>query len=412
MTKDGGTLPPSFVRFWTGDAVSAFGTYITLLAIQTIVVLTLDGDATAVGWVNAARWAPYLVLGLLVGALVDRVRRRPVLVVTDLAQALLLITIPVAWARDALSMPLVLIVVACSGAISLVNGAASMSFIPRLVPRAQLQRAHARIDGADAVAQNAGPALGGLLVTLIGAPFVVLIDAATYVFSAVMIASIRIDEPAREGDAERTHLWHEIVEGVRWIYRGSSLRTLALATHVWFAANAVVVTVVAPYALLVLDLSAFQLGLSVSAAGAGSVVGALTSTACGRRLGTGGAVIAAHSVTTVGVAVMALAGLGTSGWAALGVLAVGQAMHGFAIGLSNSHEMAYRQSVTPDRLQGRTNTTMRSLNRAVIVVVAPLSGLLADALGMRFALWLAVAVFLVPVLMLAASPFRHARLDS
>lgn len=414
MTTNASSAPPfpsrDFRRFWWGETVSSFGSYVTLLALQTVVVLTLDGTAQDVGWLNSARWLPYLVLGLVVGALVDRHRRRPVMVVTDLAQAALLGVIPVAWALDALSMPLLLVVVACYGAASLVNGAASTSFVPRLVAREHLQRAHARLDGADAVAQTAGPALAGLLVKLVGPPLTVLVDAATYLFSAVAVLTLRVAEPAPAPTAT-PNIVREIRDGVRWVYRTSGLAVLASSAHVWFAANAVVGAVLAPYALLTLGLSPLQFGVAASLAGVGGVVGAVTTTAGGRRLGTGGAVIAARVVTTVGVVAMLLAGVGTSGWAATAVLGLGQACYGFSIGFSNSHEESYRQTLTPDEMLGRTVTTMRSFNRAVIVVVAPLGGFLADQAGNRAALGVAVIVFVVAVVILAASPFRSVRSD-
>ncbi len=103
---------------------------------------------------------------------------------------------------------------------------------------------------------------------------------------------------------------------------------------------------------------------------------------------------------------MATAGLGTSGWAAVAVLGAGSAGHGWAMGLSNSHEMSYRQRLTPDELQARVNTTMRSFNRAVIVVVAPVAGFLADQFGLRPALLFSAAVFAVSAAILAASPLR------
>ena len=326
-----------FNRFWRGETVSAFGTYVTLLALQTLVVLTLDGTAQDVGWLSSARWLPYLLLGLVVGALVDRRRRRPVMITTDFLRAALLASIPAAWAMDVLSMPLLLAVVVCYGAASLVNDAASQSFMPRLVPRASLQRAHARIDGADAVAQTAGPALAGVLVKVVGAPLAVLVDAATYVFSAAAVLTLRIQEPA-PSPAATASLRREIREGVHWVYRGSGLAVLASATHVWFAANAVLGAVLAPYALRTLGLSPLQFGLATALAGAGGFVGATTTTAGGRRLGTGGAVITAHLVTTTGVALVALAGLGTADRSAAAVLALGQACHGFGIGFSNSRD--------------------------------------------------------------------------
>jgi MFS family permease len=397
-----------FTRFWAGESVSSFGSYVTALALQTLVVLTLDGTAQDVGWVNSARWLPYLVLGLVVGALVDRVRRRPVMVATDLSRAALLVAIPVAHALDVLSLPLLMVVVVCFGAMSLVNDAASMSFITRLVPREHLQQAHSRIDGADGVAQTAGPATAGVLVKLVGAPFAVLVDAATFLFSAVAVLSLRVVEPAPE-PSPTPNVWREIRAGVGWVYHGSALTVLAITTHIWFAANAVLGAVLAPYALVTLGLNPFQFGLAAALLGVGGVLGAATSGAGGRMLGTGGAVIFAHLATTVGVLLMAVAGLGTSGWAAVSVLAAGQLCHGFAIGFSNSHEMSFQQAQTPDAFQARMNITKRSFNRAVIVVFAPLGGLLAVHAGNRAALLAAAVVFAAVVLVLAVSPFRSAR---
>lgn len=402
--------PPGFRRFWAGEAVSGLGSYVTLLALQTLVVLDLGGGATEVGWVSSARWLPYLLAGLLVGALVDRVRRRPVMITSDLARAAVLLMIPAAWAADLLTLPLLVVLVACFGAASLVNDAASMAFLPRLVPRVHLQRAHARIDGADAVAQTAGPALGGLLVRLIGAPLAVLADAVTYVFSAVMVATTRVDEPRDQAGGPVPSLRREISEGVRWVYGGSGLARLAVATHVWFAANAMVLVVLPVWALVELGLSPATFGLTTAAAGVGALLGASLSTAAGRRLGTGGAIIAAHAVITVAVVVVATAGAGTGTVLAPVLLGVGQGLYGFAMGLSNSHEMTFRQALTPDVLQARTNTTMRSFNRGVVVVVSPLAGLLADRLGLTSALVIAAVIFASTVLMLLASPFRHARI--
>ena len=405
--------PPGFRRFWAGEAVSAFGNYVTLLALQTLVVLTLEGTATQVGWVSSARWLPYLVVGLVVGALVDRRRRRPVMIATDLTRAVLLTAIPVAWATGVLSLPLLLVIVCAFGTASLINDAASMAFLPRLVPGEHLQRAHARIDGADAAAQTSGPALAGLLVNLVGAPFAVLVNAGTYLVSAVTVATLDTKEPAPGvATVVAPDLRREIREGVRWVYGGSALTTLAISTHTWFMANATVSVVVAPFALLELDLNPFQFGVVTGVAGVGALAGVALTSVTGRRVGTGGAIMVAYAASSVGVLVMAMSGFGTSGWAAAAVLGAGFACHGFGMGVGNSHEMSYRQRVTPDALQARVNTTMRSFNRAVIVVVAPLAGLLADRLGIRPALFFAAVVFAVAVAILAAAPPLRATADA
>lgn len=410
--SSGGGLAAEFSRFWWGEAVSGFGSAVTLLALQTLVVVTLRGSAVQVGWLNSARWLPYMVLGLVVGALVDRARRRPVMMATDLTRGVLLALIPLAWALGLLAFPLLLVLVVLFGTASLINDAASMSFMPRLVSRAHLQRAHARLDGADAVAQTAGPAVAGVLIRVIGAPLAVLVDAVTYLFSAAMVASLRgVVEPAAEPSATRSirGLVGEIREGAVWVYAGSGLGRLAVATHVWFAAQAVLLVVIAPYAFIQLRLSPFALGLVLAVGGVGALTGATFSTAVGNRLGTGGAIICSYAVSAVGALIMVAAGLAPTGWTAAAVLGAGQFCHGWAMGLGNSHEMSYRQVLTPDALQARTNTTMRSLNRAVIVVVSPIAGLLADSVGFGQTLVFAVVIFAASAILLALSPFRRAR---
>ncbi len=399
----------SFLLYWRANAVSAFGTYITLLALQTLVVVSLHGSATQVGWLNAARWLPYLVVGIVVGALVDRHPRRPILVTTDLVQAGLLASIPLLWWADLLSFPVLLVIVMAYGTAAVINGAAAMSFLPRLVQRRHLQRAHARGDGADAVAMSAGPALGGLLVGALGAPLAVLVDAATYLYSAVTLGRIGASEPASRSDITVRKVVLEIREGLRWIYRGSGLTTVAVATHGWFIGNAIVGVVVAPYALATLDLTPYEFGLIGALGGIGAVVGAAVTTRVGLLLGTGPTIIACHAITTASVLVMVAAGSTSHPWASVAVLGTGQGLYGLAMGMSNSHEMSFRQLLTPDELQARTNTTLRSLNRAVMVVVAPFAGIAADHWGIRPTLLVATAVFAVVTGGLALSSFRSVR---
>jgi hypothetical protein len=306
-------------------------------------------------------------------------------------------------------MPTVLVVVMAYGTASVVNGAAAMSFLPRLVPSRHLQRAHARGDGADAAAMSAGPALGGLLVGALGAPLAVLVDAATYLYSALTLSRIDVTEPPPKGGATAKALVLEIREGIRWVYRGSGLITLALATHAWVVGNAVVGVVLAPYALGELDLTPAQFGIIGALGGLGALAGAAITTRVGLWLGTGRTIIARHLITTGGVLVMVAAGAPSHAWASVAVLGAGQGLYGLAMGMSNSHEMSYRQLVTPDELQARTNTSLRSLNRAVMVIAAPLAGILAAAWGIRPTLLVGAAVFALVALGLAATSFRTVR---
>lgn len=396
----------SFTLYWRAVAVSGFGTYVTLFALQALVVLTLDGTASDVGWLNAARWLPYLAVGLVVGALVDGRRRLPLMIGTDLLQAVLLLTVPLLWWLDVLSMPLLLVVVVAYGTTAVVGNAAEMSLLPRLVGRTDLQPAHARIDGADAVSSTAGPALGGLLVSVVGAPLTVVLDSLTYLWSALTLSRIDHDEPPPRTGLTARELVSDIVDGVRWAYGRSGLATLAVATHGWFVAHAIVGVVLAPYAFLTLDLSAAEFGVVGAVGGVGAVLGAVVTTRVGRLLGTGWTIIACHAITTLAVVVLLLAASSPSPAVVLGI---GQWLYGLAMGMSNSHEMSYRQLVTPDELQARTNTTLRSLNRAVVVVVSPLAGLAADRWGITPVWGVAIGVFALVTVGLALTPFRGAR---
>ena len=407
MTGTDPVASKAFARYWRAGAVSGLGTYVTLFSLQALVVLVLHGTATEVGWLNAARWLPYLVLGLVVGALVDGRRRLPLMVGTDLVQAALLVSIPVLWWLGRLSLPVLLAIVVLTGAAAVVNGAAEMSFLPRLVEPSHLQPAHARVDGADAAASTAGPALGGVLVSAVGAPFAVLVDSLTYVYSALTLRRIRVEEPASRSGVTVRGLLGEISEGIRWVYRSSGLATIAVATHGWFVGNAIVGVVLAPYVLLTLDLTALEFGIAGAVGGVGAVAGALVTTRVGRRLGTGRTIITCHAITTAGVIVMV--GAGRAPVEPIVLVLVGQLLYGLAMGMSNSHEMSYRQLVTPDALQARTNTTLRSFNRAIAMAVAPAAGVLADSWGIRPTLLLAAGVFALVALGLAASPFRTVR---
>ncbi|MET3807247.1 MFS family permease [Nakamurella sp. UYEF19] len=396
-----------FRRFWVASSVSAFGTYVTTVALQVLVVDDLGGSATEVGLVNAARWAPYLLVGLLVGVLTDRLRRRPVLVVTDLGRAVVLAGIPLLAVLDRLTLPALLVLVAVLGLLSLGNDAAHQSFLPRLVPRSGLSRANARLQQSDAAAQTSGPALGGLLVALLGAPLAVLVDAASYLLSGVLTASIRTVELVPE--REQRHLRRELVEGVRWVYRHRTLAPLAWSTHAWFLFFSVLGAVYAPFVLTTLGRSPLALGITLALAGVGGLVGVTASARVTAHVGLFGTMATGRLAEATGIAVIATAVVAPE--AALVLLGAGQLLVGLGLGVEGPVDITYRQAITPDRLQGRMNTTMRSANRSVIVLAAPLGGLLADRAGPGVALAVSATGIALTVIALSQTGFRTAHLD-
>ena len=396
-----------YARLWWASSVSDFGTYITQLAIQVLIVVDLRGSAADVGLVSGARWLPYMLFGLVAGVLVDRVRRRPVLVLADLARGALLLLIPLLALSHRLSIFALAGFMTVFGLFALVGDAAAQAFVPRLVPAPLLTRAHARLDQSSAVAQTSGPALAGGLVALVGAPWAVVVDAASYLFSALMLATIRIDEPRPEPRG-RGLLGRDIAEGLRWVYRHPTLAPFALNTHAWFICSGVAGAILAPFVLRTVQLSPLALGVALSMAGVGGLAGSLMASQLGARFGAGRTIVACRALDAAAFLVIALTPLGLAGWLVLGL---GQLLFGLSLGASNANEMGYRQSVTPDRLQGRMNATMRSINRAMIVVAAPLGGLLADRIGYRPALWAVAAGFAAVSLWLGLSRFGAARIE-
>ncbi|GAV41572.1 putative bacilysin exporter BacE [Streptomyces acidiscabies] len=398
---------PGYPRFWTAFAVSAFGSQVTGLALQILVAVTLSASATEVGVVNAVRWLPYLLFGLVAGVLVDRWRRKPVMVGTDLARGVVLALIPVLYGLDLLTITTLCVVVFASGVLSLLFDAASQSFVPRLVPETQLNSAYARTEQASAVAGSAGPLIAGALVRWLGAPLAVLVDAASYVVSGLLLATLKADDPVPE-KGERRGLIGELREGIQWVYRHRTLAPIALTSHAMLLFNSMVSTVFVVFALRELHVGGFGLGLTYACAAMGSVLGGAISGRTARRLDVGPTLIAFRIVAAVGWLPIPLAQQGT--WA-LPAICLAFFTVSFAISVESPVELAYRQSVTPDRLRGRMNATIRSFNWGMAAVGAPVGGLLADGVSYRFALWVGIAGAVAQSIALAFSRVREAKED-
>lgn len=403
---------PGFVKFWWAASVSEFGTYVTSVAMAVLIKYQLHGTASDQGWVTAARWLPYAVFGLLAGVLIDRVRRRPVQVSADLARAVLLTAISVFALTGDLSIAALAAMIAIFGLASLAGDAASLAFLPRIVPADHLTRAHARIDQSSALAQTSGPALAGGILFLIGAPLALLVDGASYLFSGLVLLTIRVHEPLPPR-ASRRRIRTEMAEGLRWIYRHPTLAPLALSGHFWFLCWGIS-GVVLPF--FVLDtarlgtaaLDTLALGIAGSLAGIGALIGSLFAFRLGLRFGAGRVVVICRAVMPVAYLTFALA---SPTWPGRVLIGLGHLLIGLAMGAENANEMGYQQTVTPDALQGRMNATKRSINRAVLVIAAPAGGMLAVTLGYRPTMVIIGAGFAAGALALGLSPFWSARLE-
>jgi len=396
---------PGYVRFLTASAVSAFGSQVTGLALQILTAVTLSASATEVGIVNAARWVPYLLFGLMAGVVVDRWRRKPMMVATDLGRAALLGAIPVLYALDRLSIPALCTFVFAFGMLSLLFEAANQSYVPQLVPKELLNAGYARVQQADAVAGSTGPLLAGALIKIMGAPLAVLVDALTYLISGLLLASVKAPDPVPDRGARRG-LGSELREGVAWVYRHRTLASIALTSHAMLLFNSMVTTVFVVFALHSLKIGEFGLGVTYACASVGVVLGGALSGRVARRLDVGATLITFRLLAAIGWLPLVLAERGP--WA-LASVSLGFFLVSLAIGVESPVEMSYRQAVTPDHLRGRMNATIRSMNWGMVAVGAPLGGVLADQVSYRFALWIGLSGAVIQALALAVSRTRTAR---
>lgn len=418
---------PAFVRFWLASTVSDFGTYITTLALSVLILVTMNGTPLDQGLVNAARWTPYLLFGLVAGVWIDRFPRRTVLIGGDLGRGLILTGVCVTAVTGALSVPTLIILMFTFGTLALTSDAAYQSFIPQLVPRSLLIKANARLQQSDTVAQTTGSAVAGGLVAFVTAPIALLVDAASFFFSAAVL--LTLERPSGQPPVRsKQRLRHKVGEGLRWVYGHTHLAPLAWSTHIWFIGSAILGAVLPTVILNNLRLGALGLGLVIGCSGIGAVIGTTLSTRLGHRWGTGNAMVAARLAQPFAIALVALAPLAAGGahagetygsplhwpeelWAAFALAAFGQLLFGMAMGVEGPLEMGYQQAVTPDRLIARMSATRRSLNRGMIVIGAPLGGLIATVAGTDTALWAAAVFLLLASLVLLFSRFREARIE-
>lgn len=397
---------PDFVKLWTGQTVSKFGSHITGVALPLTAVLTLSATPAQMGVLAALGSLPVLLLGLPAGAWVDRLRRRPLLIAADVGRAVLLLSIPIAALLHTLRIEQLYLVALLTGALTVFFDVADPAFLPTIVPPEQLVEGNSTLGAGTSVAEIAGPTLAGGLVQWLSAPFAITIDAASFIFSALCLGAVRAREPEPARAAERQHIGVEIVEGLRVVLRQPLLRALAgtMATFTFF--GNFIGTLYMIYIVRVLYVPAAAVGVLIGLGGVGALVGALLAAPVTRRLGVGKTLIVAMAFYGVTGLVIPLAGGPT--FVAVGMLAAGQLIGDIAISVYLINDVSLRQSVIPSFMLGRANASMQVLERGIGPLGALLAGILGGSvlLGMRGTILIGVLGVIISSLWLVFSPVR------
>ena len=410
----GGLLrDPDFAKLWTAETVSQLGTQVSQLAIPFVAIEILRASTFEVALLNVVDFLPFLLVGLPAGVWVDRMRRRPVMIAGDLGRAAALATIPLAFAVGVLSVVQLYVVGFVVGVLTVFFDVAYQSYLPSLVARDRLQEGNAKLEISRAGAQVVGPGLAGVLIGILQAPLAVVLDALSFLGSAFFLLLIRRPEPAPERHHEeglpKPGMRHEMAEGLRYVLGHAYLKNIAACTATSNLFGTAAGAVLLVFLVRELGMDAASIGLAFSVGATGALLGAFLANRISRRLGVGPTIIAFAAIPGPALVPLGLAPVGT----ALPVLFALVALFGFAGGVSavvyNVAQVSLRQAITPTRMQGRMNASMRWFVWGTIPIGGVLGGVLGSVLDVRAAILVGAAGMTAAILPVLFSPIRGIR---
>jgi MFS family permease len=403
--------PPSlwrdldFLKLWIGQTISEIGSRITIVALPLVAVLMLNARPSQMGVLAGIGGLASLSFGLAAGLWVDRLRRRPILIVTDLGRAAVLGSIPLAAVFGILRMEQIYAVVAVAGILTVLFDVAYQSYLPSLVERDQILEGNSKLAFSSSIAEIAGPGLTGILVQLLTAPIAILLDALSFLASALTVWLVRKPEP-QVVPTPRLHVWEELTAGMRAIAQSPIRRALAGHSGTAGFFGGFFASLYVLYVISDLHLSPALLGAVIALGGVGNVLGAAIAPRLMRRAGIGAALIGsllimgaaslmiplAHGSVVTATAFLMLAQVGDVCWPVFNVC-----------------ELSLRQAITPSEVLGRVNAAMQMLNRGLLPIGSLGAGILAEMIGLRPTLAVGAAGLLLSSGWLVLSPIRTMR---
>lgn len=393
-----------FGRLFAATALGQLGDRIIFLALPLVAIAALHADEFHVGLLTAMTTAGSLLIGLPAGAWVDRMRKRSVMISTDLTRALFLLTVPVAWWADLLTIWWLYAVALVHGVLTVFFDVAYVSYLPHLVGRSNLVEGNSKLSAIRSVTSISGPAAAGPLVGLVGAPATLLVSSAGMAMSGLLAITIRKREQKPE-TTDHPQLAREIKEGLKFVVKYPTLRAIMLGDAIFNLFLAMYQTMLLVFLERVIGLQSFGIGFILSGMGCGALLGALLATRVSKRVGQGPVIWLASLVTCPLTALMPLA---RTGWSVY-VAAIGLAALSLGGVVRVVAQSSFQQALTPDRLLGRMSATARFVSWGGI----PLGGLLGGASGSVFGaagtLWIGAAGMTLSVLPNLLSPLRTMR---
>lgn len=392
-----------FLKLWSGQTISVFGSMIGGTALTFTAILFLDATPMQMSLLNTMQMLPAFLVGLFAGALVDRLRRRPLMIGVDIGRALALATIPLAALLGFLHISHLYVVALAVSVLTSFFDLAYQSYLPTLIGKESLIDGNSKLSASAAVAEFGGFSIGGWLVQIFTAPLAILLDAVSFLVSALSLSAIRAREvqviPEEQPDMRR-----EIAEGLREVWHSPLLRSSALILLCHNLAGSMYGALVVLYMSRVLGFDPGVLGMIWAVGGISSLVAASQAPRITRWLGPGWTMSLGLLFSGISSLFVPLASGATFLSAAL--LVAAQLGDGFYV-VYDINQVSLRQGITSERLLGRVNATMAFLNMGAALLGALLGGALGEWLGVRPTLFLGGALTILAAVGLAFSPLRR-----
>jgi MFS family permease len=401
-----------FMKLWTAETISQFGTQVSLLALPLIAALTLNVSPFEFGLLATIEFLPFILLSLPAGVWVDRLRRRPIMIVGDVGRGIALLSIPIAVYLDVLTIWQLYLVGFINGCLTVFFDVAYQSYLPSLVERDDILEGNSKLEISRSAAQIGGPGVAGFLIGIVTAPIAIIVDSISFFVSALLVFIIRRPEPPVvrpvTADGEKAGMRTEVAEGLRYVLRHPYLRYIAACTATSNLFSNVGFGMLLLFLVRVRGFSPETLGITFSLGAAGFLLGALTANVIGRRLGVGPTIIISAVIFGPSFLLVPLAPPDLALPLVAGALFLGS----FGGSVYNINQVSFRQAITPERMQGRMNATMRFIVWGTIPIGAISGGFLGGAIGLHETIWIAaiggsfsfVPLLLSPLLSLKTMP--------
>jgi predicted MFS family arabinose efflux permease len=398
---------PEFLKLWAAQSISQIGDQITYLALPLVAVLTLDASAAQMGLLTAAELMPHLLFSLFAGVWIERqANRRRLMIVADIVRAVVLVSVPLAAAFDLLTFPQLYVVGFVAGTCAVLFDISWSILFVSVVPRRDIVDANSKLNLSRALSFVTGPSAAGFLVQALTAPVTLLVDAFSFIASALFLGRIRVQEPPVEEDGRESVL-QSLRSGLGFVFGDELIRPQLLCTATINLFNFVFHAIFVLYATKELGVSPGLLGIALGAGAVGGLAGALVAVRLERVIGIGpsftlGCVLFPLPLVLVPIASGSELAIAFMLGAAEFLSAVGVMI----LDVNGNSMMLFR---TPDRLRARMSGTFRFVNYGVRPVGALLGGALGTAIGLETTLWIGVIGALGGVVWLLFSPIPRLR---